>query len=137
MKLCEPQRKQVQADLIDKFIIANPRIEPVRDKTDKPVEDISQPFTEEKGEFVTETLARIYINQGYYSKAIDIYEKLSLKYPEKSSYFATQIEKVKELNKISEQMGIYIFVSVLIIVACFLQILDCTCSEFKRRRTCC
>jgi hypothetical protein len=92
-------RKRVQAELIDKFIIANPRIEPVRDKSDVSLTDISNPFTEEKGGFITETLARIYINQGYYSKAIDIYEKLCLKFPEKSSYFATQIEKVKELIK--------------------------------------
>ena len=92
-------KKQVQAELIDKFIIANPRIEPVRDKSGHPVEDISNPFTEEKGEFITETLARIYINQGYYSKAIDIYERLSLKFPEKSSYFATQIEKIKAIIK--------------------------------------
>jgi tetratricopeptide (TPR) repeat protein len=88
--------KQLQADLIDRFIIANPRIEPNREKTNVPVEDISKPYTEEKGGFVTETLARIYVSQGYYSKAIDIYEKLSLKFPEKSSYFASQIEKVKE-----------------------------------------
>jgi hypothetical protein len=92
-------RKQIQSELIDKFIIANPRIEPVRDKTDHPVEDIFKPFTEEKEGFITETLAKIYITQGYYSRAIDIYEKLSLKFPEKSSYFATQIEKVKELIK--------------------------------------
>ena len=91
--------KQMQSELIDKFIIANPRIEPVKDKTDRPFEDISQSFVEEKGGFVTETLARIYVNQGYYSKAIDIYEKLSLKFPEKSSYFASQIEKIKELIK--------------------------------------
>jgi tetratricopeptide (TPR) repeat protein len=88
--------KQLQADLIDKFIIANPRIEPNREKTNVPVEDISKPYVEETGGFVTETLARIYVSQGYYSKAIDIYEKLSLKFPEKSSYFASQIEKVKE-----------------------------------------
>jgi hypothetical protein len=92
-------KKQSQASLIDKFIIANPRIEPVREKPEHPIEDISKPFVEESGGFVTETLARIYINQGYYSKAIDIYEKLSLKYPEKSSYFATQIEKIKALIK--------------------------------------
>jgi hypothetical protein len=91
--------KQLQTDLIDKFIMANPRIEPSRDKTEKPVEDISKQFVEEKEGFVTETLARIYVGQGYYSKAIDIYEKLSLKFPEKSSYFATQIEKVKDLIK--------------------------------------
>jgi len=91
--------KQIQADLIEKFIIANPRIEPVREKSGYPVEDISKPFVEEEGGFITETLAKIYITQGYYSRAIDIYEKLSLKYPEKSSYFATQIEKVKALIK--------------------------------------
>ncbi len=91
--------RQIQADLIDKFIIANPRIEPIRDKSAIPTEDISKPFVESEGSFVTETLARIYINQGYYSKAIDIYEKLSLKFPEKSSYFASQIEKVKEYIK--------------------------------------
>ncbi len=92
-------RKQIQADLIDKFILANPRIEPAREKTEHSAEDKSKPYIEEKGVFVTETLAKIYINQGYYSKAIDIYEKLSLKFPEKSSYFAAQIEKVKELIK--------------------------------------
>jgi hypothetical protein len=91
--------KQLQAELIDKFIVANPRIEPVRDKAIQPVEDLSKPHTEEKEGFVTETLARIYLNQGYYSRAIDIYEKLSLKFPEKSSYFAAQIEKVKEFIK--------------------------------------
>jgi hypothetical protein len=92
-------QKKLQSELIDKFIIANPRIEPKREKTETTNIDISTPYVEERGGFVTETLARIYINQGYYSRAIDIYEKLSLKFPEKSSYFASQIEKVKELLK--------------------------------------
>ena len=98
-KPVETSRKQLQSDLIDKFIIANPRIEPQKDKTYLPNDDISKPFLEESGGLVTETLAKIYVNQGYYSKAIDIYEKLSLKFPEKSSYFASQIEKVKEYIK--------------------------------------
>jgi tetratricopeptide (TPR) repeat protein len=92
-------RKQLQSELIDRFIITNPRIEPRKEKSDAPIPDISTPSVEEKGVFVSETLARIYTKQGYYSRAIDIYEKLSLKFPEKSSYFASQIEKVKELLK--------------------------------------
>jgi hypothetical protein len=92
-------KKLLQSELIDKFIISNPRIEPRREKNESPIPDISTPYVEERGGFVTETLARIYITQGYYSRAIDIYEKLSLKFPEKSSYFASQIEKVKELLK--------------------------------------
>jgi hypothetical protein len=95
----ENSKKQLQSDLIDKFIIANPRIETNREKSSQPGYDISLPSSEETGGFVTETLAKIYINQMYYSKAIDIYEKLSLKFPEKSSYFASQIEKVKEYLK--------------------------------------
>jgi hypothetical protein len=87
-----------QSALIDRFIIANPRIEPAREKKDIVQEDLSENVFGE-GSLVTETLAKIYINQGYYSKAIDIFEKLSLKYPEKSSYFATQIQKIKELLK--------------------------------------
>jgi hypothetical protein len=95
----EQVRKKLQSELIDKFIITNPRIEPQREKSSIPNEDISKPYIEETGGLVTETLAKIYVNQGYYSKAIDIYEKLSLKFPEKSSYFASQIEKVKEYIK--------------------------------------
>jgi hypothetical protein len=92
-------KKKLESELIDKFIIANPRIEPSRDKTYVPSEDKSKPFVEAAGGLVTETLAKIYVSQGYYSKAMDIYEKLSLKFPEKSSYFAAQIEKVKEYIK--------------------------------------
>lgn len=47
--------------------------------------------------FCTETLARIYLEQGYPQEAIDIYSRLSLRYPEKSVYFAALIN---EINKI-------------------------------------
>ena len=50
----------------------------------------------EDGKFVTETLADIYLQQGLYSKAIGAYEVLSLKYPEKSSFFADRIRAIKK-----------------------------------------
>jgi hypothetical protein len=45
---------------------------------------------------VTETLAGIYADQGLYLKAIEVFKKLILKYPEKKSYFATQIKELEE-----------------------------------------
>ena len=51
---------------------------------------------DEEGRFVTETLAEIYFNQRVYDKAIKAYEILSLKYPEKSSFFAHRIKAIKK-----------------------------------------
>ena len=48
--------------------------------------------------FCTETLAQIYAQQGYTEQAKFIYSKLSLRYPEKSAYFASLIENLKEEN---------------------------------------
>jgi hypothetical protein len=95
----EEQEKPTQADLIEKFIQTSPRLERMKPGNEPPVIDLSEPSTEVKGAFITETLARIYLSQGYYSKAINIYEKLTLQYPEKSAYFASRIEKIKDLIK--------------------------------------
>ena len=47
-------------------------------------------------EFCTETLAMIYVEQGYYEQAKYIYSKLILRYPEKNAYFAALIEKLNQ-----------------------------------------
>ncbi|MFZ0473062.1 MAG: hypothetical protein WAL94_10640 [Bacteroidales bacterium] len=86
-------------DLIDRFIKSSPTLERMTLTETQPVRDLSETGAEEKGSFITETLAKIYINQGYYSRAINIYEKLSLQYPEKSAYFAGRIEKINDLIK--------------------------------------
>ena len=48
-------------------------------------------------EYFTETLARIYIRQGRYQKALDIISRLSSKYPQKNAYFADQIRFLEKL----------------------------------------
>ena len=48
-------------------------------------------------EYFTETLARIYIKQGRYSKALEIIQRLSLVYPKKNAYFADQIRFLEKL----------------------------------------
>jgi len=87
-------------DLIEKFIAEQPKIPrpetPPRGADSDGVVDISINSVIEPDELATETLAEIYALQGYIDKAISVYEKLRLKYPEKSSYFADQIQKLKK-----------------------------------------
>ena len=85
-------------DLIEDFITKQPRMEkPDMMSGNEKVEDISQHSLLESEDFITETLANIYVKQKKFDKAISFYEKLSLKYPEKVSYFADQIEEIKKL----------------------------------------
>ena len=83
--------------LIEQFIEKKPKIIPAAEKT--PKHNLAKERTVEKSELMTETLARVYLEQKKFKKAIQAYKILSLKYPEKSSFFADQIEAVKELQQ--------------------------------------
>jgi len=59
---------------------------------------MAQQSLEENNSLMTETLAKVYLEQGHYNKAITAYEILSLKYPQKSGLFADQIKAIKQIN---------------------------------------
>lgn len=90
-----PKKKLSRKELIDKFIAENPSISKPKAEFYNPI-SVAQNSIIDKGDIVSETLAKIYFKQGYFDKAISIYEKLSLNNPEKSIYFAAQIEMIKE-----------------------------------------
>ena len=81
-------------DTIDKFIQENPKI--------KPAEHAPKPKLIDNNSIedslMTETLARIYVEQKNYEKALQSYRILSLKYPEKSIFFAHRIKSIEELR---------------------------------------
>jgi hypothetical protein len=90
--------KQKQQALIDRFIKISPKITP--GKADQfRTDDIARLSLVEDETFVTETMAKIYAEQGQFAKAIKAYNVLSLKFPEKSVYFANQIKKLQERRK--------------------------------------
>ena len=87
-------------DLIDSFINSDKgRIVlnegPLQAPEDEKVEEFVEKDPEE--EYFTETLARIYIKQGRYSKALEIIQRLSLQFPKKNAYFADQIRFLEKL----------------------------------------
>jgi hypothetical protein len=84
-------------DLIDAFIAKNPKIKPVQN--DGVFKNIAENTAPETEQLMTETLARIYVEQKNYDRAIQSYTILSLKYPEKSSLFADQIKALKKLQE--------------------------------------
>jgi hypothetical protein len=85
---------KTKQELLDEFIINQPSISRVKETFFSATQASRQSIVDQE-EIVSETLAEIYFDQRYFEKAINIYEKLSLKYPEKSIYFAALIKKAK------------------------------------------
>tara|TARA_Y100000746_G_scaffold223543_1_gene225134 strand:- start:1585 stop:2184 length:600 start_codon:yes stop_codon:yes gene_type:complete len=91
----EVPKVEKKLDLIDEFIKNSPKIEfSEEEKSDNEI--IIN--TKIKDELITETLAKIYVTQKKFNKAIKAYDILSLKYPKKSSFFADQINYIKKLK---------------------------------------
>jgi len=81
--------KKKKLEIIDRFIEANPKISPVKNTT--PISLISERNSQDNSYLMTETLAKVYLEQKKYQKAIQAYEILILKYPEKSHFFAASL----------------------------------------------
>ena len=91
-----PSSEEEKSRLIDRFIKQNPKIRRV-DKHKEYQVKVSSNIAESS--LMTETLAAVYLEQKKYENAIKAYQILSLKYPEKSGFFADQIKRVQILQK--------------------------------------
>ncbi len=92
-----------QVEIIEKFIKEEPSIERQKlsaSELPSHQEDLASKAIKGVDAFETETLAKLMAMQGKHKKAINIYKKLSLKFPEKSTYFAGQIEEVKSKKNV-------------------------------------
>ncbi|MGC6429193.1 MAG: hypothetical protein ACON4Y_03255 [Flavobacteriales bacterium] len=98
-KIKQPTKKlDKQLQLIEQFIEQNPKIE-AKKESFYSASAQAKNSVRENTSFITETLAKVYLEQEQYEKAKKAYLELSLKYPQKSSLFASQIELINKLIK--------------------------------------
>ncbi|MCE2496463.1 MAG: hypothetical protein J4F31_07805 [Flavobacteriales bacterium] len=94
----EKRRSLSRQDLIDRFLAESPRMSlPQKHALGKG--NVAKSSLDEDDSLMTETLARVYSEQGLYKKAVKAYRLLSLKYPEKSGYFADRINEINDLKE--------------------------------------
>ena len=93
----KPIDRSNEKETIDKFISEKPKLK-VEVNENESNNDKADNLSNQAG-YMTETLAKLYLNQKNYEKAIQSYKILILKFPEKNSYFADQIKKIKKLIK--------------------------------------
>lgn len=84
--------------LIENFIKNEPKIKPKKVPFFEPIQAARDSVKYDEN-LASEPLARIFEKQGFFERAIQIYEKLMMKFPEKKVYFAGRIEKVQEVIK--------------------------------------
>jgi len=85
----------VKEKIIDQFIEKNPKISQLKDEVNFVVKEKKDDISH----LMTETLAKLYVEQKLYSKAIKAYETLIEKHPQKEDHFKEKIEEVKEIRK--------------------------------------
>ena len=97
VKTSDTPKKAAKMAQINAFIAKNPKMStPLTNPEEITIKD-AQKINKEA--LMTETLARVYLEQKKYKKALQAYKILSLKYPEKNSFFASQIKVVQKLIK--------------------------------------
>lgn len=83
-----------KAEIIDKFIEENPKISQLKEDAHYVVKEKANDISH----LMTETLAKLYVEQRLYTKAITAYEALKKKHPERQDEFEDKIQEIKELK---------------------------------------
>ncbi len=91
--------KEKKFQRIEKFIQDLPKLDPLQSPaaSSKKNKNLAKPYTKPSDSLMTETLAKVYLQQKNYKKAIQAYKILILKNPEKSGFFADQIRAIEKL----------------------------------------
>ena len=88
-------KAEIKNTVIENFIVKEPKISKLKEESDFVVKEKGDNISH----LMTETLAKLYVEQKLYSKAIKAYQILSEKHPEKEAHFAEQINYVKDLRQ--------------------------------------
>ncbi len=96
LKISDDVRPEAKkAKVIDEFIEKNPKISTLKEDTDYVVKDRGNDISH----LMTDTLAKLYVEQKYYSKALNAYEVLKTKFPDKAEEYDKVIAEIKEMRQ--------------------------------------